>query len=82
MYITLDTYPVNHGYEYMTDEWESKLLLFTVPSTWLRNVLKEDDIESIDEFLDEYTWDDTEAIYDRALAEHAIVNEQLVERRI
>lgn len=83
-YITLETYPPmrnedgseNRGYDY-------EMRIFTVPFQWLYEEFNRDNFGTAsleDLLLNEYTWDDTFFLYERATTDEVIVHEQIVNR--
>ena len=65
------------------ENYDNELLLFTVPYTWLSEEFKQDNFGTfdLDFFLcQEYTWDDTVFLYERAKTDGVIVDERIVER--
>lgn len=79
-YITLDTYaPMDR------EDYDDVLRIFTVPYSWLSDEFKADNFGTfdLDGFLtQEYTWDDTFFLYERATTDKVIVYEQIIERQV
>ena len=70
--ITLETYGT---YEENGDIQREKW--FDVPRAWLE-VQVLDEWDTLEEFLDDYTWDNTEFLYARALEDGVVFNEKEV----
>jgi hypothetical protein len=68
--VVLSTYG---SYDEDTDD--QQIFNFEVPKNWLWKYVKENGYETIDEFLDTYTWDTTMDTYARALEDKVIINE-------
>ena len=85
-YITLETYPpVMLDYENHVEnpDYDEQILIFTVPYHWLSDWYKEEEAGEfdLDYFLiNEYTWDDTLAIYEQAYTDGVIVEEHIGRR--
>ena len=83
--ITLETYPPMQIEGCDNPFYDEELIEFTVPYSWLSELYKEEPLGEfdLDYFLtNEYTWDDTLYIYDRAHVDEVIISERIVERRI
>lgn len=83
--ITLETYPpmMLNGTE--NPFYDEELLEFTVPYSWLSVEFQQDNFGTFDlDFwlMNEYTWDDTLFLYERATTDNVIISEKIVERRI
>lgn len=77
-YITLETYPPMDR-----EDYDYTMRVFTVPYSWLSGEFKVDNfgVFDLDFFLtNEYTWDDTQFLYERATTDKVIVHEQIIER--
>ena len=70
--ITLETYGI---YEENGDVQHVKY--FDVPTHWLE-VQVLDEWDTLEEFLDDYTWDNTEFLYARAMEDGVVMNEREV----
>lgn len=70
--ITLETYGT---YEENGDIQREKW--FDVPRAWLE-VQVLDEYDTLEEFLNDYTWDNTEFLYERALEDGVVTNEREV----
>lgn len=82
--ITLETYPPMFTVDGCENPfYDEELTEFTVPYRWLSELYQEEpsgDFD-LDFFLtNEYTWDDTYSIYERAKADEVIVKERIVSR--
>lgn len=82
--ITLETYPpmVYDGVE--NPFYDEELLEFTIPYSWLSRYYHEQQLGAFDlDFflMNEYTWDDTLEIYERAKIDDVVISEHIVERR-
>lgn len=64
-YLELTTYDNDPG-----KEWK----YFKVPYQWAEKVIKEDFEMTIEDFLNEYIWDDSEQIYFQAENEGVLLN--------
>jgi hypothetical protein len=64
-YLELTTYDNNPE-----KEWK----FFKVPYQWAEKVIKNDFGMTTEEFLNEYTWDDSELIYFQAIDENVLLN--------
>lgn len=76
--ITLETYPPMDG-----EDYDEVIRTFTIPFRWLHEEYYQDNFGgmTLDEFLlEEYTWDDTLFIYERATTDKVIIKES-IERR-
>ena len=70
--ITLETYGT---YEEVCDTQGIKY--FDVPRAWLE-VQVLDEWDTLEEFLNDYTWDNTEFLYARALEDGVVTNDREV----
>lgn len=63
---------------YEDDEYETKdvQVWFTVPRDWATEWCKENEWESLDQFNDEYIWDDSYEMYIAALDDDVILSEE------
>ena len=73
MSITLSTYGYYEERYDITHE-----LYFDVPLNWLKDYVIKNGYQSVDEFLDTYTWDTTMDTYARALEDKVILYEEEV----
>ena len=79
--MTFDTYPdlfdddenENYNYDY-------EIRLFTVPSEWAEAWVNKECEMSMEEFMDEYTWEDTNDMYCAAILDDVIVEEHIEAR--
>lgn len=74
------TYPdyydlADHGIEIENDNYDNELIVFEVPRDWAINWIKTELGMSLEEFLNEYTWDDTLAMRYKADADGVLMNE-------
>lgn len=83
-YITLDTYSdlflENHE---ENPNYDKEIRLFTVPYAWLSEEYKADNLGQfdLDYFLiNEYTWDESWWLYERATADKVIIDERIIRR--
>ena len=53
--------------------YEHTIIEFEVPVEWVKKWLKEDGNLPFDEFMGEYTWDDTLRMYDHACHDGTII---------
>ena len=53
------------------------MMSFTVPVSWLAAWIGMEWDMSYDEFLDEWTWDDAESIYNAAVNDRKIIREEI-----
>ena len=79
-YITFDSFPrtfLEDGTE--NPNWDDELLLFTIPYYYFIQWLIDNDID-FDEFMDEYTWEDTYELYECADTDGKVIKEEVIER--
>ena len=79
--ITFDTYSCMLTDEYNENEnYDEEIRLFTVQKDWATNWIAKNCEMTFEEFMNEYTWDDTDAMYTRALCDGVIIEERIEER--
>lgn len=61
-------------------EYDNQLRAFEVPVWWAVDFIFLTWRMSLEAFLNEYTWDDTYEMYEQAIADDAIVSEEIIER--
>ena len=88
-YITLDTYSdlrFEDGSE--NTNYDLELREFTVPFRWVAEEFRFDNFGAEAEcdleyfLLEQYTWDDTFWLYERAAADGVIISERIVRRQL
>lgn len=67
--LTLDDGSVNENYD-------DELREFEVPKEWVTRWL--DGAITLEEFLDTYTWDESYFLYQDAIADHAVISDNVV----
>lgn len=76
--IQFDTFPdMFTDYENLieNENYDNELIVFEVPRDWAINWIKTELGMSLEEFLNEYTWDDTLAMRYKADADGVLMNE-------
>ena len=61
-------------------DYDDQLTVFEVPLEWAEQWAVGDGFESLEAFLDNYTWDDTYRMYGDALAQKAVLSERITAR--
>lgn len=67
--LTLDDGGVNENYD-------DELREFEVPKEWVTRWL--DGAITLEEFLDTYTWDESYFLYQDAVADHAVISDNVI----
>lgn len=78
-YITIETYPDLMLGNIENPNYDITLRLFTVPYFYLVNWCIANALE-VEEFLGEYTWDDTLELYYDAYSDHKLLDERIIGR--
>lgn len=81
--ITLDTYPdmfLDNDCNVENENYDNELREFTVPLNWAVEWIKSECHQTLDEFMDEYTWDETIQMYDAAMHQNVLCASKIVER--
>lgn len=76
--ITLFTYP-----DYEDEHYDYVIREFSVPRMWLESIIEEltdGEISTVQEFLDEYTWDDSLCVYEEAIKNKVLISDEIVPR--
>lgn len=79
--IKLETYPqlvIDDNFN-ENEDYDTTLRLFAVPTQWLLDWLVNDN-QTLDEFMAEYTWDDTYVIYAQAIEDGVLLDETIIDR--
>jgi len=81
--ITFDTYPdmftdYDNGIE--NENYDHEVRLFEVPEYWALKWIAENAPWDVPEFWNEYTWDDTYAMYEDAIREGVLIKENIAVR--
>lgn len=80
--VELDTYaPMFMGDGYSENpDYDNQLTVFEVPLEWAKQWAVSNGFESLRNFLDNYTWDDTYRMYGEAIAQKVVLYERALER--
>ena len=81
--ITFDTYPpMFDDYDACieNDRYDDELQLFTVPEAWATQWITDHLDMPMKEFMREYTWDETFAMFDAASSQHVVISSEIVDR--
>lgn len=62
------------------ENYDSQLREFTVPREWAAEWVSSFYHESLDEFMSQYTWDDTDQMYNFALLENVLDGMRIIDR--
>lgn len=83
MTIQFETYPPfynNYETGEFNENYDNELVVFTVPTDWCERWVKRNRNMELYDFLQEYTWDDTEAMLNDASIADVILSEERVPR--
>ena len=78
--MTFDTYPdmyKDYENDIENENYDYERKIFTVPSEWAAAWVNKECEMSMGEFMDEYTWDDTLAMYEQAILDDVIAEEHI-----
>lgn len=81
--LTFDTYPdMFSDYENCieNENYDNEMRMFVVPEDWAINWILENTEWNMAEFWEEYTWDETLVMYEKALSDKVILREYIEER--
>ena len=81
--ITFDTYPPMFKVyeEYLeNEEYDEQIRLFSVPKAWAVDWIFIQFRMGLEDFMNEYTWDDTFEMYGAAKAAGVILSDEIVDR--
>lgn len=73
--IFFDTYP-----HWEDEDYDNNLIVFEVPLDWAVDWIETEGEMDFREFLDEYTWDSTIAMYEKACADGVLISEHVEPR--
>lgn len=79
----LETYPpmfMGDGMYTENPDYDDQLTVFEVPLEWAEQWVVSNGFESMRDFFDNYTWDDTYQMYGEALAQKTVISERIIER--
>ena len=62
------------------ENYDNEIRVFSVPMQWALNYISKHLHMTLDEFKNEYTWDDTWQMYEMALDEEEIVSNTIIGR--
>ena len=66
--------PYDNGYIENPD-YDDTVIVFEVPLTWAKHWVKKEGYDSLESFLNEYTWDDTLCMYNDAFRDGTLYND-------
>lgn len=79
---TIETYPPmfsDYDNYIENEDYDDTIRVFSVPKQWAVDWIKHSGY-TLDEFLQEYTWDETYEMYEDANSEAVIISEWIEER--
>ena len=82
-YATFDTYPpmfIDYGEFIENDRYDDTLRWFVVPKLWAVDFISRFFGMKFEEFMRNYTWDDTFQMYECAMQDNQIVSDYIMDR--